>query len=85
MNTGDISINQYYTNYIKNHSKINEKENNKNDSYGGGILSNAKRPYQIIKESLSVKNFINIKKSNKKNISCRVRCHSSANILKSKD
>jgi len=84
MNTGDISINQYYTNYIKNHSKNIEKENNKNDSYGG-ILSNVKRPYQIIKESLSVKNFINIKKSNKKNISCRVRCHSSANILKSKD
>ncbi len=84
MNTGDISINQYYTNYIKNHSKNIEKENNKNDSYGG-ILSNVKRPYQIIKESLSVKNFINIKKSNKKNISCRVRCHSSSNILKSKD
>lgn len=84
MTTGDISINQYYTNYIKNHSKNNENENNKNDSYGG-LLSNVKRPYQIMKESLSVKNFINIKKSNKKNISCRVRCHSSANILKSKD
>ena len=81
MNTGDISINQYYTNYIKNHAKNNnEIENNKNDSYGG-IFSNAKRSYQIIKESLSVKNFINIKKNSKKYISCRVRCLSSANIL----
>ena len=73
----DVNLNKYYTNYINNHSK--NKEKNNENSYG--ILTSIKGQNQIIKESPSVKNFININK-NKKNITYRSRCNSSINILK---
>ena len=81
----DTNINKFYTNYVNNHSKNKNKGNKQkeyNNSYGC-ILTNIKRQNQIIKESPSVKNFICLNK-NKKNVTYRCRCNSSANILKNK-